>query len=502
MAHDTHFLRRLDRVSPTQADLALALYRDPRRIRYLLAHVALPGGSDRVAIALDDRSDGPHVIVARDGSFVTCLGDGMSVDDTPSITRSQLERLGSKWDHLRDAAARIRERGDIEAIHRRILRNGHAVAREDIVALSFLQPMFSTEFTGLSVDIHERLQAFRAAYRPGRYRPKHRSGRRHLSSNQREQLRAYWQLCWALGHLAAINSEHIPRILRKLQDAGLDAGDATRFLSWPMTRTMSMPTVLRGNWLVARAGRHALPTFKRHFEEAATWTEFMDSSLGLLAIGLRHRRLRREVAKVLARRHSPITNPESPYHHRACEPLLQLYHSLLTKPGYRRAMLENHRLVGSQNLIWIGESMPDEHPLRFRTPDEAPAELAYPLMLCVTGSLFHNAARLTDTALMMPWLAKAELADLYLPASFWSACQLHWQPSDSLELLDGYYNYNGPRQPARNAGKIGRNEHCPCGSAHKYKRCCRGGQGQTVTQRVDSGAAHARSPDPRPGDTP
>lgn len=491
MAHDTHFLQRLERVSPTQADLALALYRDPQRIRYLLAHVTLPGDCDRVAIALDDRRDGPHIIVARDGSFVTCLGDGMSVGNRPIINRSQLARLGSKWEHLRDAAARIRERGDIEAIQRRIFRNGYAVAREDIVALSFLQPMFSAELTGLAVDIHERLQHFRAAYRPSRYRPCNRRGRRQFSAQQREQLRAYWQLCWALGHLAAINGEHMPRILRRLNELGLGTADAERALSWPMSRTMAMPTVLRGNWQVARVGRNALPAFKRSFEEAATWTQFIDSSMGLLAIGLRHRRLRCEVAKVLARQNSPITNPESPYHDPTCEPLLQLYHSLLTQPGYQEAMIQNHRLVGSQNLLWLGESLPEGHPLRFATPDEVPADLAFPLMLCVGGSLFYNATRLTDSAIMMPWLAKAELADLYLPASFWSACRMQWQPSDSLELLDGYYNYNGSRQPARNAGKIGRNQRCPCGSARKYKRCCHGGRVQTTAQTENTSPVHA-----------
>lgn len=492
MAHDTHFLQRLERVSPTQADLALALYRDPLRIKYLLAHVKLPEGSTRVAIALSERRDGPHVIVARDGSFVTCLGDGMTIGDLPRLASTDLERLGRKWTHLRDAAAEIHERGDLQAMHRRIFRSGYAVPREDIVALSFLQPMMSASLTGLSLDIHERLQNFRARYRPGRYRPRTRqSGRQHLPSEQRDQLRAYWQLCWALGHLAVINGEHMPRMLQHLHASGVDTDGCERGLSWPTSRTMSMPTVLRGNWLVGRAGRRALPAFKRHFEEASTWVQFIDSSLGLLAIGLRHRRLRCEVGKVLARQNSPVTDPGSPFYHRATEPLLGLYHNLLAQPDYRAAMVENHRLVGSQNLVWLGESLPADHPLRFDRPEDVPADLAFPIMLCTSGSLYSQATRLTDSAIMMPWLAKAELADLYLPARFWDSCKLRWHPNDSLELLDGYFAYHGKRQPARTSGKVGRNQRCPCGSARKFKRCCHTGRVEAVTGGETSNAVFA-----------
>lgn len=475
MAHDTHFLRRLERVSPTQSDLALALYRDPQRIRYLLANLSLPDGSDRVAIALSEQRDGPHVIVARDGSFVTCLGDGMSIGDRPRVTRAQLERLGSKWEHVRDAAARIGERGDLQAIHRRIFRNGYAVPREDIVALAFLQPMFSAPLAELSLDIHQRLQEFRASYRPARYRLRTRRGKRdHLAPALREQLHAYWQLCWALGHLAAINGEHISRLLQQLQRAGIDTCGYERGLSWPTSRTMSTPTVLLGNWMVGRAGRRALSAFKRNYEEASSWVQFLDSSLGLLAIGLRHRRLRCEIGKLLTRQSSPVTNPESPYYHPACEPLLGLYHNLLTQPHYQEVMLENHRLVGSQNLVWLGQALPEGHPMRFTAPEQVPAELAFPIMLCKGGSLFHDATHLTDAAIIMPWLARAELADLYLPASFWADCKLRWQPSESLELLNGYHSYYGRRQPARSAKSVGRNQRCPCGSARKFKRCCHG----------------------------
>ena len=31
---------------------------------------------------------------------------------------------------------------------------------------------------------------------------------------------------------------------------------------------------------------------------------------------------------------------------------------------------------------------------------------------------------------------------------------------------------SSPQQPVRHAGKVGRNDPCPCGSGKKYKKCC------------------------------
>jgi hypothetical protein len=57
-----------------QADFALALYRDPDLVRFVLAHMKLPDGVERVMLALERGPDTPHLPVARDGGFVIrCL---------------------------------------------------------------------------------------------------------------------------------------------------------------------------------------------------------------------------------------------------------------------------------------------------------------------------------------------------------------------------------------------------------------------------------------------
>src|SRR5262245_467345 len=96
MGHAHHFLSRLDRLSRAHVDLALALYRDDERLRYLLEQVRIPEGAERVAVSLDHPSEGPFVLVTRQGRFVTCLGRGMRADNLPIITRAELDAFTAK----------------------------------------------------------------------------------------------------------------------------------------------------------------------------------------------------------------------------------------------------------------------------------------------------------------------------------------------------------------------------------------------------------------------
>ena len=88
MGHAHHFLSRLDRVSLQEVELSLGLYNNPALLRFILARSGLPKDAERVAISLDDRNEGPFLIVTRDGRFVTCLARGM-VHDLPLVRRWQ-----------------------------------------------------------------------------------------------------------------------------------------------------------------------------------------------------------------------------------------------------------------------------------------------------------------------------------------------------------------------------------------------------------------------------
>ena len=103
MAHDAHFLQRLDRVSHGHVEMALGLYRDHELVRHILESANVPEGAERVALALADGGKGPHVIVTREGRFVTCLGDGMKTGPHPVVSRARIDALAAKMERLRAA---------------------------------------------------------------------------------------------------------------------------------------------------------------------------------------------------------------------------------------------------------------------------------------------------------------------------------------------------------------------------------------------------------------
>jgi hypothetical protein len=207
MGHAIHFLERLERLSMPQADFALALYRDPDLVRFMLSCLKLPDGVERVALALEHGPDTPHIIVARDGGFVTCLGKGMSVGDHVVVTRERMDRLSAERADYRSAAERMRNTGQARQIYHRLYRGGPSLSREDVRTLRALYPLSWRELLQPTVELAGSLQQFRNRYRRGFYRRK--------NSDALERLEVYWQSSWALGHLVAL----FGTVLRQLFDS-------------------------------------------------------------------------------------------------------------------------------------------------------------------------------------------------------------------------------------------------------------------------------------------
>ncbi|MBM4320013.1 MAG: hypothetical protein FJ125_08620, partial [Deltaproteobacteria bacterium] len=134
MQHAEHFLTRLDRLVGSEVDLALDLYRDPELVHAVLGTATLPEGSERVAISLEDLSQGPFIVVTRDGHFVTCLGRGMRPGDHPVVTRSQLDACVRQVSRLREkeVLAQQMKSGERQSrqLLRRLLLTAYAVSRE------------------------------------------------------------------------------------------------------------------------------------------------------------------------------------------------------------------------------------------------------------------------------------------------------------------------------------------------------------------------------------
>ena len=93
---DAHFLQRLDRLSSSQLELALGLYRDSELVKALLGDLRLGEVSPRVAISIDDKVRGPFIVVTREGQFVTCLGAGMCVSVMPVLSKEHFDQVARK----------------------------------------------------------------------------------------------------------------------------------------------------------------------------------------------------------------------------------------------------------------------------------------------------------------------------------------------------------------------------------------------------------------------
>jgi hypothetical protein len=467
MGHDIHFLERLERLSMPQADFALALYRDPVLVRFVLANVKLPDGAERVALAVEKGPDTPYIIVARDGGFVTCLGKDMKAGDHVVVPRERLDQLSAERDDIRNAVEQVRQTGGARQIFRRLYRGGRSLTREDFVLLRFLYPLHWPALLEHTFDLADRLQAFRAGYTRGRY---HRKNAVALAG-----LTEYWESCWALGHLIAL----FGTILRELLDQGPPAmiaeirkgGD----IAWLTMRTLSTPMAVRGAWTVSRAGHYLLPVYKDMFEEEpGTFLTFMNSATALTAIGLRHRKLRAEVRKTLARRRGSLYAPDSIHPHGALvRALLPVFEKVLDQEDEAR---DAHRQVGAAYVTKAPEGHPPDHPLHGMRSEDVPDELAYPLPLLRDTRLFGDPTAQILMPFTLPWVVSVDIEALYLPAELHAHLKAPCDPDVVLAQLDDYTRFTFRAGPVRRTATPGRNEPCSCGSGKKYKRCCGAGE--------------------------
>ena len=162
MQHAEHFLSRLDRLTGSEVDVALELYRDPDLLRAVLASVSLPEASERVAISLVDPVLGPFIVVTRDGHFVTCLARGMKPGGLPIVTRGQLDAFAGKVTVLRERlalATRLVGSPDCACAQlvRRVLVAADSVSREDFLAVSAWEPLLAPAFVDMYLAMSSEL---------------------------------------------------------------------------------------------------------------------------------------------------------------------------------------------------------------------------------------------------------------------------------------------------------------------------------------------------------
>jgi hypothetical protein len=158
--HAAHFLSRVDRLDTQHTDLALGLYRDPELVRYLIEVSDVPKDAERVALALEDEREGPFVIVTRDGRFVTCLGRGMKVGATPTLSRRVLDAAAERVDNLRGLMDKAQKDGrhQLGTLMRRVLGAGGSLSREEFDDLRRWSPVCGGLYAEALLRMTRRLE--------------------------------------------------------------------------------------------------------------------------------------------------------------------------------------------------------------------------------------------------------------------------------------------------------------------------------------------------------
>jgi len=458
---DTHFLERLQRVGWRETELALRLYREPELVRLLLDDAGAPS-AQRIAIAISEAPEPPHVIVTREGAFVTCLGAGMKVGDLPVVGKHRIERAADRHEQMKGRIAYIdwavENSRSVKRMWRSVFSDGHRVPREVMVGLAPLVPLLERDLIDWWID--EDKIARRLVYDNTNRFAKPRA---RLTSNDEEQLFRIWRSHWSAAHLIGLfglaDHESLDLLGQALMlpnaPPGPFAFQAMRFGFWP--------TTLRGAWTLARIGSGALRSCKRLLQtprESALIIDKLAATVGIAFVGAAHSPLRAEAEKALW--HGAPDEDPRPYHN-----FLTTYRRFWSKAVSSEVLRD--RAQALRIVDELGKRIAQDERVEYG-PDYA--ELLR----------FHSANRFTnvftgtawiDLAGLLSWFARAELFDFYLPERLLVGAP-EWVPQDTINLIRGTVGFGTYIKPAPQpkAPKVGRNEPCKCGSGKKSKRCC------------------------------
>jgi hypothetical protein len=470
MGHAAHFLTRVERLSARQADVALALYRDPGLVAFILSRVHLPDGAERVALALE-RENSPHIIVGRDGAFVTCLAAGMGVHSAPVIARAQLDQMAEKFDVVRAALKRAEQGDESRRLLELLLSGGAALAREDFALLSAVVPVIGSALLKTASDLAPRLEQIRQNYRRSHYRLR--------GAAVTEMLQHFWGNVWAIGHLSALCSAYVEQLPESLSQVEREQlAFAVRPVLEMATTTLAPATVLRAAWGAARIGRPFLLPYYVWLKKAVSFPQVTHVLAVLLSVGLAHESVREEVSEALEQNMARI---EALGDDVMGEPERKVWVWL---HGHGRQMLAGHRhdeyveyqrKLGAEHIVERGAALPAGHPQRWDAPEQVPDELALTALPTYDRSLMIGSEHRILTFFALPWVTGAAAEDLYVPARYMEAYGGKFDADRAREMLDRHARYHWIGQPVRAEERPGRNQPCSCGSGKKYKRCCGAG---------------------------
>jgi len=467
MAHAAHFLQRLERAQAEQCDLALALYRDTEALRFLLDRARVPdGGPDRVAISLDAADQGPYLVVSRRGEFITCLGEGMELHDTPLCSHAQIQAglVALERERARQQAAEARRpKQTWREILQQLIRHADHVSREEMAALATVQPVLGMIALSGSYHLFHDMRSAQRVLLPLARLPQDTPLRQH----DQEQLRDYHARGWAGAHLLALAS------LRG--EAGLvfepSGNPRGMSITYPVAVHGWLPWGLRAAWAAGKIGKRLLTDYKWRLDPGRPLPEQLDALFALLAMGLRHGKLLSEVLKLVRSRGMAWITKHFADAADAAE-VGQALVELLDDPeaAATRALAEMRQMF----VDYLVEQRLDL-AATYPTPDTVPEALAVAGGVSVPGCYLLQKGALQHALKMLPLLTRAELEDLYLPGAIVQKVLTPWDVGFTRLLLQVYDVHTAARaakEPVHAPAQPGRNDPCPCGSGKKHKKCC------------------------------
>ena len=472
VGHAAHFLRRLDRVSDAQVELALTLYRDEALLAEVLRGASLPEAAERVAISLDDPLEGPFVVVTREGRFVTCLGAGMRASGLSVLTRERLDVAASRVQRMRDELERVRRvresgaDGQASLAFCRMQQQGARFAREDAKVLLQMQPLIEKDCIFVMLDLCDSL--LDATKRVATYRI---ATPDRLSQKQREVVLAFGRAAWTIAHLLVlVSSNRVREAFARGEAAAPDHAGIVHGLASLTFEWGTLLHVARALWFVAQGGKAALAAVKAD-TRSYTLVHRLYRELALASLALRSEKLRAEALKAMTTREREVDTKLKAAREGVAVAWANTLRQVVNAPAQCEALYLLHSRCFAATRAGGGEDPSPEACAAI--PDEVAriAWYASPLTLYDPEAKSGHAVSLFG----LPAIIGAAPEELFLPSE-WAQRLMPRSDLDEVTYWLSKYleanHYTTRRSPRTIEAKVGRNDLCPCGSGQKHKRCC------------------------------
>ena len=453
MTYDTHFLSRLERASDKEVRFAMSLYYDSEFTRDIIKLIQLPDQAERVAIALSEGDRTSHVILARNGSFVTCLGPGMQFGELPVVTQHQFKGLIKQKEKHQQRESEIKaflDKSSLEEVlNESVYRAGRNLTREQFKKWELFQPLlFPTLLKIHSLAIEKALELTVRLQSTGR-KDKIRS------KKERQDLRKLWEAKWTLGHIAMILFSDTT-FMNKMPTDWLDV---PRFTSLCLLEKM-IPMSLMGLWFAARMGKHLFPAAKNMLIKPKDPWDYIDATLILISIALRHRRYRGEVTKLLNRKITGLPKGSIKF----CTYVNKAFSSCFNEQKKNQEVLEKVAL-----LYFKEDNSSDSGKIINKVPmDIKIAGVAHNEIHFLED---NDTNGLIQMMLLLPWMIQREASEFYIPEQY-KTMFYPYEMEHAMNIVKGGLFEDVSPGVLKDRKKPNRNQPCHCGSKKKYKRCC------------------------------